>query len=134
MDFSVVNFWAVLVCGIASLVIGGIWYSPFLFAKKWQQEANVTEEKMKNANMPVIFISTFLITMVMALNLALFFGGKVGFNDGLLYGFFTGLFWVSASLGVLYLFERRSFTLWLINGLYNVITFTVMGGIIGGWH
>lgn len=134
MDFSVVNIWAVLLCGVASLVIGGLWYSPFLFARRWQQEAGVTEEKMKGANMPVIFLLTFLLSSVMAFNMALFFGGKVGFSDGLLYGFYTGLFWVSAALGVLYLFERKSFTFWLINGGYNILVFTVIGGIIGGWH
>ena len=29
-----VNLIAVLLCGVASLVLGGIWYSPMLFAKR----------------------------------------------------------------------------------------------------
>lgn len=134
MDFSVVNLWAVLVCGVASLAIGGIWYSPILFSKLWQMEVALSDERIKGANMPLIFTTTFLLSCVMALCLALFFGGQVGFTDGLLYGFFTGLFWVGAAFGVNYLFERRSFLLWFINAGYNVVTFTVMGGIIGAWH
>ena len=134
MDFSVINIWAVLVCGVASLVVGGIWYSPFLFGKKWQKEAEISDEKIKSGNMPVIFIVTFLLTVVMAINMALFFGGEVGFSDGLLYGFYTGLFWVSTALGVIYLYERKSFMLWFINGGFHIVVFTIIGGIIGIWH
>ena len=133
MDFSVINIWAVLVSGIASLAIGGIWYSPLLFGRLWQMEVALSDERIKSSNMVIIFGTTFVLSLVMSLCLALFFGGKVGFTDGLLYGFFTGLFWVSAAFGVSYLFERRSFLLWFINAGYNVVTFTVMGGIIGGW-
>jgi hypothetical protein len=133
MDFSVINIWAMLVCGVASMVIGSIWYSPFLFGKRWQREVGLSDEKIKSANMPVIFISTFLLTVIMSVNMALFFGGQVGFSDGLLYGFITGLFWVSAALGVIYLYERKSFMLWIINGGYQIIMFTLIGGIVGAW-
>jgi hypothetical protein len=133
MDFSVINIWAVLVCGVVSLAIGGIWYSPWLFGRLWQMEVALSDERIKSSNMPLIFGSTLLINVFISVNMALFFGGKVGLTDGLLYGFFTGLFWVSAALGVLYLFERRSFLLWLINAGYNVVTFTVIGGIVGAW-
>ena len=30
-----VNLIAVLLCAVSSLVLGGIWYSPLLFAKAW---------------------------------------------------------------------------------------------------
>ena len=134
MDFSVINIWAVLVCGAAGLIVGGIWYSPFLFGKKWQKEADMSDEKIKSGNMPMIFIVTFILTVIIALNMALFFGGEVGWSDGLLYGFYTGLFWVSTALGIIYLYEHKSFMLWLINGGFHVVMFTVIGGIIGAWH
>jgi hypothetical protein len=38
------------------------------------------------------------------------------------------------ALGVIYLFERRSTRLWLINSGYQVLTLTVMGGVIGRWQ
>lgn len=38
------------------------------------------------------------------------------------------------SLGVIYLFEQRSLKLWLINSGYQVVAFTAMGGILGGWR
>lgn len=33
---------------IASIVIGGLWYSPLLFGPLWMREVGLTEEKMKN--------------------------------------------------------------------------------------
>lgn len=129
-----INIWAVLVCGVLSLLVGGLWYSPLLFGNRWQKEVGHSEEDMKKSNMPLIFITTFLLTVIMAVNLELFYGTEVGFSDGALYGFFTGLFWVSAALGVMNLFERRSFVFWLINAGYNVVMFTAMGAIIGAWQ
>lgn len=48
-------------------------------------------------------------------------------------GLVTGLGWVAMSLGVIYLFEQRPFKLWLINSGYQVLTYTVMGGILAAW-
>ena len=42
--------------------------------------------------------------------------------------------WVTASLGVNYLFERRPLGLWLINGGYSTLQFAMMGAIIGAFN
>jgi hypothetical protein len=41
---------------------------------------------------------------------------------------------VSASFGINYLFERKSLTLFLINGGYHALQFTLIGLILGAWH
>ena len=43
----------------------------------------------------------------------------------------AGLCWVAASFGINYLFERRPLGLWLINGGYHTLQFTVFGLILG---
>ena len=48
-------------------------------------------------------------------------------------GLAAGLGWVSMSLGVIYLFEQRSLKLWLINSGYQVLAYTVMGGVLAAW-
>ena len=35
MPTANVNILAVLVAGVLTLVLGGVWYSPILFAKQW---------------------------------------------------------------------------------------------------
>ena len=41
---------------------------------------------------------------------------------------------VAAGLGVIHLFERRSLRLFLIDGTYLVLAFTVIGAVLGAWH
>ena len=127
MDINI-NWLAVLLAALASFVVGGLWYS-VLFAKVWQREAGVTDEQLKHGTIRV-FVGSFLLAVVMAVVLAAFIGrGGAGF--GAMAGLATGVAWVAAALGVNYLFERRSLTLFSINAGYNAVAFTAMGAIIG---
>ena len=45
---DMMNVWAVLAAAIASMILGGLWYSPLLFANAWMRASGVTEEKAKN--------------------------------------------------------------------------------------
>ena len=68
----------------------------------------------------------------MAINLALFIGdGDVTF--GAIAGFLAGFGWVSLGLAIISLFENRSLKYILINGGYMVVSFTLMGIILGAW-
>jgi hypothetical protein len=49
-------------------------------------------------------------------------------------GFAAGLSWVAASFGINYLFERKSLVLFLINGGYDTVQFTVIGLVLALWH
>lgn len=128
---SGINWLAVIAASIAGFAIGAIWYSPLLFAKSWQREAGVTDEQLRSANMALIFGGALALTFVAALVFALFLGPQPGVRFGAAAGFAAGLFWVTASLGVNYLFERRSLRLFLINGGYNTLMFTAIGAVLG---
>jgi hypothetical protein len=45
-----------------------------------------------------------------------------------------GLRLVGPGAAVIYLFQQRPLKLWLINGGYQVVTYTVMGGVLGVWR
>jgi hypothetical protein len=127
------NLWAVLVAALASFLLGGLWYSPLLFAKVWQREAGLTDEQLRSANMGMIFGLAFLLCVIASFVFALFLGPRPPLALGLGAGFSAGLCWVSASFGVNYLFERRSFKLFLINGGYHTLQFTLIGLILALW-
>lgn len=129
-----VNYLAVIAAAVATFALGGLWYSPALFGKAWQREAGVTEEKMKSANMALIFGLTFVLSLIAAWVFALFLGPRPPMALGLGAGFSAGLCWVAASLGINYLFERKSLKLWLINGGYHTLQFTIIGLILALWH
>lgn len=134
MDLSTINYPAVLVASLSSFVIGFLWYAPFSFANIWLKEAGITEEKVKQSNMAKTFGLSFLLALVICFNLAAFLGPDAGLVWGMTAGALAGIGWVSASIGILYLFEGRSWKLFLINAGYQAVTYVVAGGIIGVWQ
>jgi hypothetical protein len=78
--------------------------------------------------------ATFVLVLIGALVFAFFLGPKVTPVQGTLYGLSAGLTWVAFSLGVNYLFEGKSLRLFLINGGYHTVEFTLIGLILGLWH
>lgn len=127
------NLYAVITAAIASFALGGLWYSPLLFARAWQREAGVSDEQLKNANMGLIFGTTLVLCLIASFVFALFLGPRPPLALGLGAGFSAGLCWVASSFGINYLFERRSLKLFLINGGYHTLQFTVIGLILALW-
>lgn len=128
-----VNWLAVLAAAASAFVLGGLWYSA-LFARPWQAAAGLSDEAVKGGNKPLMFAGAFVLAFVTAAVFAMFLGPKATLGFGAAAGFAAGLGWVTTSLGVIYIFERRSPRLWLINGGYQTLQFTVMGAILGAWH
>lgn len=131
MEFSTLNWLAIIAATISTFIIGAAWYGP-IFGKVWMQENGFTEEDLKEASMIKIYGTVFLLEFVMAVNLALFLKG-MSVEDGLLYGFFAGFGWVAMAMGVNYLFSRNTLRLWLIDSFYFVISFSLMGAILTAW-
>ena len=126
-----VNMLAVLAAAVSSFLLGGLWYSPALFGNKWMRLTGQSEETLKSGSMAKIFGGAFLLNLITAWVFALFLGPKPGIEFAAGAGFAAGLCWVAAAFGVNYLFERRPFGLWLINGGYVTVQFTLLGAIIG---
>ena len=126
-----VNLLAVLVCAVSSLVLGGLWYSPPLFAGPWQRAAGLSDEQARSGNMALIFGGAFVLSLLAAFVFAMFLGPDMSLAASTAAGFAAGLCWVAASFGVNYLFERRPPRLWLINGGYHTLQFTLFGLILG---
>lgn len=131
-----VNYIAVVLAALSAFVLGGLWYSPMLFAKKWMVYAGIEcgeDGQPKGGNMAVIFGGAFVLNLIAAWVLAMFLG-TMPLKYAALAGLSVGLCWVSTSLGLNYLFERRPLGLWLINSGYFVLQFTIMGAIIGAFN
>jgi hypothetical protein len=129
-----VNWLAVVAAAVSSFVIGGIWYSPAMFLKAWQRGAGLSDDQMQKGHPGKIYGGALVLSLVAAAVFALFLGPKpdVGFATSA--GFAAGLCWVAASFGINYLFERKSLALFLVNGGYHTVQFTVFGLVLGLWH
>jgi hypothetical protein len=133
MDLSKLNYVAVVVAAAAAFLIGGMWYSPILFYKIWVKETGLTDDALRKRNMAVTFGMSFLLALVISFNLAAFLGEQRDLAWGMTAGALAGIGWVATAFGITYLFEGRSFRLFLVNAGYHAVTFIVMGGILGAW-
>ncbi len=138
MSYPYINIWAVLVSAVAFWALGSLWYSPVLFGKRWQKEVGLKEEDITGANMAKVFGLSFvlMLLMVWALNFVInsHKAEDVSLTTGLIYGLFTGFFFSMLTMGVNYLYQRKSLVLWLIDGVYILLGLAVAGMILGGWR
>ncbi len=134
MDITTLNVWAILVATISTFIVGGLWYSPVLFANSWMSSTGLTEEDLQGRNMGKIFGLAFIFELIMCFNLAMFLNDpEINASSGAFYGFLTGFGWVFFALCVNSLFERKSWKYMLINGGYWAVSFTIMGLILAAW-
>jgi hypothetical protein len=129
-----VNWLAVAVAAIAMFGLGAIWYSPLLFVTQWAKAAGLEIDYTKRGNMGVILGTSFVLTLIMAANLAFFVAGVPDLGMVIGYSIAAGLGWATLSLWIISLFERRPFSYILINGGYLTLGFAVMGLILGLWR
>ena len=133
-----VNFWAVLVAALASMVIGGIWYGP-LFGKMFMKESGMDAwSKEKKAAMTKMmgmsYFAQFLASLVMFYVLAgLISGfGHTSLGGGMMTGFILWIgFVVPLALGDLIWGGKKS--LFWLKICHMLVTLLVAGAIIGVW-
>jgi hypothetical protein len=132
--FQNLNWLAIVVAAVSAFVLGGLWYSPLMFVKRWMKETGITEESTKKTNMLKVFGLAFILSLMASFFLAMFIGARAGIGFGAMAGFMAGLGWVFTFMGISYLFESRTFVHFLINSMYSVVSLTIMGAIIGVWQ
>lgn len=134
MNMSTLNYWAVLAAALSAFVLGGVWYSPLLFAGAWKRANGFGAGEPPRAGAKIFGLS-FVLGLVMALNLAMFLNdAKTNLTWGATAGFLAGFGWAAMGLGIVALFERRSWKYVLINGGYLTLALTAMGAILGVWR
>ncbi len=126
-----IDWAAVGVAALASFAVGAVWYSPPLFGKAWQRAAGLSDADLARGNVAIVFGGAFALNLLATIVFAMFLGPAPGVAFGAGVGFSAGLAWVSAYLGINYLFERKSLALFAINAGYSTLAFTVMGAVLG---
>lgn len=135
MDASNINYLAVIVAALSTFLLGGLWYSPLLFGKAWMRANNFSDENLQTFSKARMFGWSFVFSLVMAVNLAMFLAGPTtNVTWGMTAGALAGFGWVAIALAIIGVFENRSWSYILINGGYMTVAFVVMGAIIGAWR
>ncbi len=134
MDPALINWPAVVVAALSAFAIGGVWYNPKVFGTAWMVDSKLTEDDMKRGNTVKIFGFTALFALISSANLAAFLADpKTDLAWGATAGFLAGV-WTFAAIATHSLFELKSWRHIFINGLYSVLSLTLMGAILGAWR
>lgn len=134
MNLLEVNYWAVLVATISTMVLGFLWYSPILFGTVWAKLRNLKMEEMTGGS-PITYVLTALTALGGSFILALLLTLGDGMNGmtGLTVGLLIGLS-ISLKIGMNYLFENGKLPLYFITIGYHLVSYLIAGFIIGAWQ
>ena len=139
IPFDHINYWAVLVAGIATFFLGAVWYMA-LFGKLWCRLSGFSPEKqkeMQTAGPPHVFFGTmigsYLVLSWVVAVLAAWIGVSTAMAGSAL-GFFL---WLGPALCIgltSYIANDRKFGVYVIDLAYQLVFLVMTGAIVGGWH
>ena len=141
MHMHSLNWLAILVAAIATMVVGFLWYSPLLFAKPWMREMGYdpndkakTQEMQKSAG--PAYAGSFVASLISAFTLALILHGlnTQGLDFGLMVSFHVWLGFVATVQFTGALFMKQSMKLFAINTGYQLVCYLAMGAILTAWR
>ncbi len=136
-----INYLAVLVCGIASMVVGFVWYGP-LFGKAWMQimgadSMNPEQKQAMQKNMWGMYLIQFILSLITAGVLSYHIGNWAGDASSIGIAVCTWFGFVMTTDAGAALWSGKptkvAWKMFLISASAQLVTFIVIGAIIGTW-
>ena len=129
-----VSIWPILAAGVASTLIGWIWYHPRIFGGAWMRMSNVTPEIAERGKkmMPLFAFIALLASMLVAWVMS-YVAIAWGFFDilgAVELGFWTWIGFVAPTMLGMVLWEHKPLSLYFINAGYWLVAFIVMAVIL----
>lgn len=138
MHAPTINYLAVIVAMLSSMVIGSIWYAPRVFGNYWMKLTGVTMSGSRTqAVRPIIvtavvsFVTAWVLAGAADISLHFYGGSLLGnavFTAVILWAGFTAARFITHDQ-----FDRRPWQLTVLNCAHELVTLVVMGVIIGVW-
>lgn len=137
MDVSV-NYLAVLLAAVSSMIVGSVWYARSVFGESWAKLTNVDMNRTpKRGEMVGLMVTTFLSSLLMAYILAhVSFLANIFFKNSFLQDTVTTAFWlwlgfIATRVYMRDTFEGRHKKLTALTVSHELVTVLVMALIIG---
>jgi hypothetical protein len=133
-----INYVSVLFAAIASFILGGLWYSPFLFDNLWAKLSNFSKADMakaKKKSMTPQYFATFIYLLIMAFVLSLFisFAEAATMAESLEVAFWLWLGFIATTTLSTVLWEGKSFKLYLLHNAHNLVSLLIMAAVMAAW-
>lgn len=130
IDIMEINYFAVLVATVATMILGFLWYSPILFGNVWIKHVGLKKEEMSGGS-PFTYVLTSLTALGGAFILALLLTLTEGtIAAGITVGLLVGIS-ISVKIGMNFLFENKTLGLYWITIGYHLVSYLLAGLIIG---
>jgi len=135
MTFVEINYLAVFVSAVLIFLLGGLWYSPLLFAKQWMSVINKSEEELKKDAKPTNYLVAFLQGLISVYILAIFisWAQAATLGSGAWIGFMCWFGFAGTTSLVHSIFAGRNSKLWMIDSGYTLVSFILSGIILAVW-
>ena len=133
------NLIPVIIAGVLNMAIGAFWYSPLVIGKLWMRSMGKTEEELKagfsSASMGMTYVVNTIASLVFAYILAhlIKYSQVNTFTDGVMIGFWVWLGFVVTTVIPGYMYESRPKMLYFLFIIYQLISITLMGGLMAFW-
>ncbi|BCG92151.1 DUF1761 domain-containing protein [Mesorhizobium sp. 131-2-1] len=131
MDFSAVNWLAVIVAAAVAWLFGAAWYTTL--SKPWLKAAKLDPATMKRSALPFIisFVAELIMAFVLSLVVGAMTGGEPSLVAGLIFGFVLWLGFVATTLSVNHRYEGFGWDLTLIDAGHWLGVLLLIGAVIG---
>jgi hypothetical protein len=136
MNLVQINYLAVLVCGVLSMIVGALWYGP-VFGKLWMKQYGYTEEDLaKDFNPGKTYGLAVLGHIIMALVLTYLISltNAQTISEGFRIAFSCWFGFIAATMFVNKLFSRKSYTLFFIDSAYQLVNMILFGMLLVLWR
>lgn len=135
-----INYWAVLVCGVASMILGMLWYG-FIFGKAWMKVIGVDPKDKKHMEemgkgTGVLYLISFILALLQAYVLAHFIAAWQGESPIVTALWLWGGFAVPLLAGASMWNNEPASKAWsrfFIQTGYQLVLFVSFGLILGYW-
>lgn len=139
MPDPTLNLVPVIVAGVLNMIIGALWYSPYVTGKLWMRAMGKTEEELRQGFSPTSMAMTYIVNTVASLVFAyvlahlIKFSSTNDFSQGVMIGFWVWLGFVVTTVIPGYMYEGKPKVLFFIFIIYQLISITLMGGLLAIW-
>ena len=135
MPSADINYLAVVVAALLSMVIGFVWYSLKVFGKPWMKETGLTMKDIGNGPGADKYVLVTVSSLVQAYVLAHFvdYTSATTWVEGAVTGFWLWAGFVATAYTATYVFTKKSVRLWTIDTGYFLALLLVQGALLAAW-
>lgn len=132
--FSLYEILGIVLSVVASIAVGGLWYSPLMFGPLWMREVGLDEEKMRNMSttpaQAVTMAAVLGALFALLMNVLFAWIGVRTVGQGALLALACSITFYAVPLLIHSVFEDSSKKVWAIYASHELVLSAAVGAIV----